>query len=124
MGIRFFCPNGHKLHVKSHLAGLNALCPECGVKLVVPLKSTRKSSKEINNENNEQTKNNQTTPQNKSLDYDWYVCNPENGKQQGPLKIIDIKNLIQKKQITPNTFLWHEGLQDWITANTVFTELK
>jgi len=36
MGIRFHCPNGHKLNVKSELAGKKAICPDCGAKLVVP----------------------------------------------------------------------------------------
>jgi hypothetical protein len=39
MGIRFSCPNGHKLHVKEFLAGRRALCPTCGVRLVVPVAS-------------------------------------------------------------------------------------
>ena len=46
MGIRFFCPNGHKLNVKEHLAGKAGFCPECGVRLVIPYQSTRRSSKE------------------------------------------------------------------------------
>jgi hypothetical protein len=37
MGIRFLCPNGHKLNVKADLAGKRASCPNCGAKLVVPL---------------------------------------------------------------------------------------
>jgi hypothetical protein len=36
MGIRFSCPNGHKLNVKVELAGKRALCPECGAKIQVP----------------------------------------------------------------------------------------
>jgi hypothetical protein len=48
MGIRFFCPNGHKLNVKEHLAGKAGFCPECGARLIIPLQSTRKSSKESN----------------------------------------------------------------------------
>jgi hypothetical protein len=36
MGIRFLCPNGHKLNVKADLAGKRASCPECGVKLTIP----------------------------------------------------------------------------------------
>jgi hypothetical protein len=36
MGIRFSCPNGHKLHVKEFLAGKRAVCPHCGAKLTVP----------------------------------------------------------------------------------------
>jgi predicted RNA-binding Zn-ribbon protein involved in translation (DUF1610 family) len=47
MGIRFFCPNGHKLNVKEHLAGKAGFCPECGARLIIPLQSTRKSSKEL-----------------------------------------------------------------------------
>jgi hypothetical protein len=40
MGIRFLCPNGHKLNVKSFLAGKKAFCPVCGVRLTVPREST------------------------------------------------------------------------------------
>jgi hypothetical protein len=36
MGIKFLCPNGHKLHVKSYLSGKKAICPKCGVRVVVP----------------------------------------------------------------------------------------
>ncbi|MEX2186620.1 MAG: GYF domain-containing protein [Pirellulales bacterium] len=39
MGIRFQCPNGHKINVKAFLAGKRALCPKCGAKVVVPLES-------------------------------------------------------------------------------------
>ncbi len=52
MGIRFFCPNGHKLNVKEHLAGKAGFCPECGVRLVIPYQSTRKSSRELHQEKN------------------------------------------------------------------------
>ena len=44
MGIRFQCPNGHKLNVKAELAGKRASCPECGVKLVIPAASPEPSS--------------------------------------------------------------------------------
>src|SRR5262245_50822769 len=37
MGIRFFCPNGHKLNVKEHLAGKRGVCPQCGAKFSIPL---------------------------------------------------------------------------------------
>jgi hypothetical protein len=36
MGIRFSCPNGHKLNVKTFLAGKRGVCPQCGAKFVVP----------------------------------------------------------------------------------------
>jgi hypothetical protein len=46
MGIRFYCPQGHKLNVKSFLAGKKGFCPHCNAKVDVPLRSTRPSSKE------------------------------------------------------------------------------
>jgi hypothetical protein len=36
MGIRFSCPNGHKLHVKAFLAGRRGICPQCGAKIQIP----------------------------------------------------------------------------------------
>lgn len=44
MGIRFYCPNGHKLNVKDFQAGRNGICPFCGAKMQIPLESTRPSS--------------------------------------------------------------------------------
>jgi hypothetical protein len=46
MGIRFFCPNVHKLNVKDFQAGQTGICPFCGVKMPIPLESTRLSSKQ------------------------------------------------------------------------------
>jgi len=39
MGIRFLCPNGHYINVKSFLAGKRGICPECGVGLDIPSES-------------------------------------------------------------------------------------
>jgi len=50
MGIRFYCPNGHKMNVKEFQAGRRGICPQCGAKVVIPVKSTRKSSKELRGE--------------------------------------------------------------------------
>src|SRR3982750_4891642 len=36
MGVRFQCPNGHRLHVKADLAGQRGRCPECGARFIVP----------------------------------------------------------------------------------------
>ena len=45
MGIRFFCPNGHKLNVKEFQAGRLGICPFCGVRTQIPMQSTRPGSK-------------------------------------------------------------------------------
>jgi GYF domain 2 len=39
MGIKFHCPNGHKLNVKSFLAGKKGVCPKCGTKFRIPATS-------------------------------------------------------------------------------------
>ena len=39
MGIRFLCPNGHRLNVKSHLAGMRGICPDCDAKFMIPSES-------------------------------------------------------------------------------------
>ncbi len=36
MGIKFLCPNGHKLNVKGFLRGKKAICPKCGTRVIVP----------------------------------------------------------------------------------------
>lgn len=40
MGIRFSCPNGHRLNVKAFLAGRRGICPFCGAKFTIPSQST------------------------------------------------------------------------------------
>ncbi len=45
MGIRFYCPNGHRLNVKEFQAGRKGICPYCGAKIQIPTQSTRPSSK-------------------------------------------------------------------------------
>jgi hypothetical protein len=40
MGIKFLCPNGHKLNVKSFLGGKKAICPKCGARVLVPSEAT------------------------------------------------------------------------------------
>ncbi len=44
MGIRFYCPNGHKLNVKSELAGKIGICPKCQARMTIPTVSVREST--------------------------------------------------------------------------------
>ena len=39
MGIRFLCPNGHKLNVKTFLAGKRGICPHWGATFEIPFDS-------------------------------------------------------------------------------------
>lgn len=36
MGIKFRCPNGHKLNIKTFLAGKRGVCPDCGLSFRIP----------------------------------------------------------------------------------------
>lgn len=44
MGIRFSCPNGHNLNVKTFLAGKRGVCPQCGARFVIPGPSELRTS--------------------------------------------------------------------------------
>ncbi|MEX0936825.1 MAG: DUF4339 domain-containing protein [Pirellulales bacterium] len=37
MGIKFYCPSGHRLHVKESLAGRRGVCPHCGERVIIPV---------------------------------------------------------------------------------------
>jgi hypothetical protein len=50
MGIKFLCPNGHKLNVKSFLKGKKAICPKCGARVLVPDESQDTASQESSDE--------------------------------------------------------------------------
>ena len=39
MGIRFYCPNGHRLNVKDFLAGKRGICPHCQTRFRIPRES-------------------------------------------------------------------------------------
>lgn len=39
MGIVSYCPQGHRVKVKDHLAGRKGICPTCGAKFRIPLVS-------------------------------------------------------------------------------------
>jgi predicted RNA-binding Zn-ribbon protein involved in translation (DUF1610 family) len=147
MGIRFFCPNGHKLNVKEHLAGKAGFCPECGARLIIPLQSTRKSSKELNElkeyqENAPQpleiesattattattppvsNPNGITNPILQDQTVVWYI-QVLGGKQYGPVNGQTIHAWIQERRMEPTMLVWREGWANWLEAKNVFTELE
>ncbi|MDR1964987.1 MAG: DUF4339 domain-containing protein [Planctomycetaceae bacterium] len=150
MGIRFFCPNGHKLNVKEHLAGKAGFCPECGARLIIPLQSTRKSSKELNENPANSTpvvsnpvapaatvqpeplaattqpipkSDGITNPILQDQTVVWYVQVP-GGPQYGPATGQMIHTWIQEHRIEPTMLVWREGWTNWLEAKNVFTELE
>jgi hypothetical protein len=45
MGIVAFCPQGHRVKVKDHLAGRKGVCPECGGRFRIPFESEPEAAK-------------------------------------------------------------------------------
>ncbi|MGI8978824.1 MAG: DUF4339 domain-containing protein [Pirellulaceae bacterium] len=46
MGIKFLCPNGHKMNVKAFLAGKRGKCPKCGASVRIPQETPASDSGE------------------------------------------------------------------------------
>lgn len=46
MGIKFLCPNGHKMNVKAFLAGKRGKCPKCGASVRIPQENPASDSDE------------------------------------------------------------------------------
>jgi hypothetical protein len=139
MGIRFWCPNGHKLNVKEFQAGLKGVCPTCGAKMQIPLKSTRPSSRE-------EKVLLQVVGASAPIDVDspapvpaqpaaaspapaddanvvWYV-RPAGGGQYGPATIDVMQGWIDEGRIAADTLVWREGWREWQAAGTAFPQLS
>jgi hypothetical protein len=144
MGIRFFCPNGHKLNVKDFQAGQTGICPFCGVKMPIPLQSTRRSSKRQRSlqqgGDTVEALASQTVvqeqprlaPANRAASRDplteagdvvWYV-HPPSGGQFGPAAAEVMRAWIAEGRISVDSLVWHEGWRNWQTASKVFPQLS
>jgi hypothetical protein len=133
MGIRFFCPNGHKLNVKSHLAGKVGYCPECNVRMMIPMESTRSSSMDTAS-NVIETPSTRIDPIDSQLQtladnpllqdqtVSWY-SQAADGSAQGPIANAVMVQSLQNGTIKPDTMIWREGWEFWSEAQDVFLEL-
>ncbi len=144
MGIRFYCPQGHKLNVKDFQAGRKGICPFCGVKLQIPLQSTRPSSRKHETDDDapdaartiqeqEETANvaaaapepEQTAaidPLVASGNAVWYV-RPAGGGQFGPATAEIMRAWLAEGRLAADTYVWREGWRDWQLAGGVFPQL-
>lgn len=137
MGIKFECPNGHKLHVKSFLAGKKGLCPDCGVKLVIPGGTGEQddpSSPEtggttaigstasiappppiVEPEPRKEVQQVQQEPVGGSC---WFVRLPT-GDQYGPATDEVFHSWVQQGRVGSDALVWKEGWSDWRRAADV-----
>jgi hypothetical protein len=126
MGIRFLCPNGHKLNVKTELAGKRAICPDCGAKLVVPAVSMSPSeSSLLNIQAASGPAIVAAAPIAPAASFTaaateqpvvWYV-RPASGGQFGPLSAAELTAWIADQRVMADTYLWRPGWTDWRMAS-------
>jgi hypothetical protein len=145
MGIRFYCPNGHKLNVKDFQAGRTGICPFCGVKMPIPLKSTRSSSRQRRRLQqgggaagvtasgamarpagwpaSDTPRGMADDPLAAAEDVVWYV-HPPAGGQFGPAAPDVMRAWIVEGRIGADSLVWREGWREWQTAGDVFPQLS
>jgi hypothetical protein len=138
MGIRFYCPNGHKLNVKQFQAGQTGFCPTCGAKMQIPLQSTRPSSRQ--EESRSPGGAAETPPAAASIepvaadapaadalsearDAVWYV-RPPSGGQFGPATGNIMRGWLAEGRVVADALVWREGWRDWREAGAVFPQLS
>jgi hypothetical protein len=138
MGIKFRCSNGHKIHVKSFLAGKKGRCPECGVKIRVPKASvaggtpqavrtpTSSSAVDFGDSND--------FPMPASSSFVeaaadalldplavWYVHLPT-GQQLGPAGGREVQRWLQQGGVSPGALVWRDGWPEWQPISKVFPQ--
>ena len=149
MGIRFYCPNGHKLNVKDFQAGHTGICPHCGAKMRIPVESTRRSSQSSKpGSKNAASETGAAAPAARNIpvamsrtvaaapasaavqaglsdplaeagDVVWYV-RPTSGGQFGPAKADVMRAWFAEGRVGTDTLVWREGWRDWQEAGGVF----
>lgn len=141
MGIRFYCPNGHRLNVKSFLAGKRGICPHCGAKVEIPVADSAGQDDDTESSESQQTvapivvspisqvNVASSAATQKTLDgFDetpdavWYV-RPPGGGQFGPASGADFRGWITEGRVSSDSLVWRDGWPDWRAAGEVFDGL-
>ena len=149
MGIKFLCPNGHKLHVKSFLQGKKAICPKRGARVVVPAKSQSTPVEESEEDSSDDLLAPERESPSASLAGEtgseqhaipsvapaeladpfveaptaaWYV-RPATGGQFGPASAEIMRAWIGEGRVWASSLVWRAGWSDWRAAASVFPQL-
>jgi hypothetical protein len=150
MGIKFHCPQGHKLNVKAFLAGKRGVCPKCGTKVRIPLASEPEladSEVEETDAAESPVKSNgsgkvsapavavapaasqpahgtdgEHDPITEAPTAIWYV-RPPTGGQYGPARGDVMRQWISEGRVSSDSLVWREGWTDWQNAGQLFPAL-
>ena len=138
MGIRFECPNGHRLNVKAFLAGKRGICPDCDAKFVIPEVSGGKAavvdaaaeSPEFETADavalGEQATQAPPAAPNAALPTEidqslpdvWYV-RPASGEQYGPANSELMQTWVAQGRVPEDSWVWRTGWDKWKIASDV-----
>ena len=138
MGIRCYCPQGHKLNVKAEQAGKIGICPKCRVRFRIPLESTRASHSHKTEDAAEpaESVSASAAPQAPAPpvpspeapasppapdEQDWYILGGD-GRQYGPVSRSVLVEWIAEHRIVAGTIVWRENAPKR-EAREIFPEL-
>ena len=144
MGIRFECPNGHRLNVKAFLAGKRGVCPDCDAKFIVPEESggraalITKEAVRANRETNPAAADSQleavaaplpmasevpSTSADHKLPDVWYV-RLVSGEQYGPANTELMGSWVAQGRVPHDSWVWRTGWDKWRIGNEVLDEFE
>jgi len=153
MGIKFLCPNGHKLHVKAFLSGKKAICPKCGVRVVVPADGQQVDDSQLDGdaasssavvESQQPTAaatstassaepsshaTSQTASPAAAVDpiddapSAVWYVRPATGGQFGPASGEIMRAWIAEGRVGASSLVWRAGWQEWRAASAIFPQL-
>ena len=143
MGIKFHCPNGHKLNVKSFLAGKRGICPKCHVRMRIPMESESEvgtqviasaSPKKIRAQsapaggNGQQAgvallEENEIQTLLNDPERTWHMS-AEDGAQFGPASGTEMMDWLSADRVSSQAHVWCDSWEDWRVAGDVFPQLR
>jgi len=142
MGVRFECPNGHKLNVKAFLAGKRGICPHCDSKFIIPLTSGGQATAV---ESEPEPIAEASTPPAESAPVAaspvvpsippakgeatvspdiWYVRPAKGDEQFGPASTEAVRSWIAEGRVAADSWVWKTGWTEWKFGSEAFAELQ
>lgn len=128
MGVRFECPNGHRLNVKAFLAGKRGICPHCDAKFIVPAESGGRAMAVDDGDRVEgpvrgaaaakaatpmaQQVSNVPVAGEQSLPVAWYVRSAT-GEQFGPANSELMQSWVDSGRVPEDSWVWRTGWENW-----------
>ena len=126
MGIRFECPNGHRLHVKAFLAGKRGICPDCDARFFVPTESgglaTVVDEVVVPAEEEVESPPAIAAPPvvapplpeaGSSPSEVWYVRPTSGAEQYGPADTETMRGWAAEGRVSHDSWVWRTGWPDW-----------